>query len=280
MTLKLKRILPAIMLALSFAPPVAADPFDDATAAYTRGDYVTILRLMRPLADQGDLLAQYDLGGMYDNGLGVPQDYIVAAKWYRLSAEQGYVLAQFNLGLLYDRGRGVSQNDDEAVKWYRLAAGQGNASAQLNLGTLYAQGRGVKRDYVSALMWFNLSLAQGEQRAAKARDMAAKLLTLAQIAEAQRLASEWKPSTPRPSQVINQQNLDPFANFNLNATSLTYEPAEPTAAPKQQSSAETLRAGDADNPTASTSKTVPNLDDRFIELPNRRGITTYDLNTV
>ena len=65
-----------------------------------------------------------------------------AIRWYRLSAEQGDASAQFNLGNMYANGEGVPQDDAEAVRWYRLAAEQGNAGAQLNLGNMYANGRG------------------------------------------------------------------------------------------------------------------------------------------
>ena len=53
---------------------------------------------------------------------------------------------------------------------------------------------GVPQDYVLAHMWFNLSAAQGNGDAVKNRDIAAGLMTPDQLAEAQRLAREWKPS--------------------------------------------------------------------------------------
>ena len=95
----------------------AAGPFNDGVAAYERGDYATALRLWRPLAEEGDALAQYNLGLMYGKGEGVPQDDAEAVKWYRLAAEQGFAKAQLNLGFMYARGRGVPQDDAEAVKW-------------------------------------------------------------------------------------------------------------------------------------------------------------------
>jgi hypothetical protein len=70
---------------------------------------------------------------MYDEGQGVAQDYKEAVKWYRLSAEQGDALAQFNLGLMYYEGQGVPQDNKEAVKWWRLSAEQRNERAQVNL---------------------------------------------------------------------------------------------------------------------------------------------------
>ncbi|MCH8039374.1 MAG: sel1 repeat family protein, partial [Nitrospinae bacterium] len=68
-------------LALMLATPVLAG-FQEGVDAYERGDYATALKEFRPLADQGDALAQFNLGIMYYKGQGVPQDYQEAAKWY------------------------------------------------------------------------------------------------------------------------------------------------------------------------------------------------------
>ena len=54
-----------------------------------------------------------------------------AVRWYRLSVEQGFAAAQYNLGLMYAEGNGVPEDDGEAARWYRLSAEQGFASAQL-----------------------------------------------------------------------------------------------------------------------------------------------------
>ena len=84
------------------------------------------------------------------------------------------------------------------MRWYRLAADQGYASAQFNLGVMYGTGEGVPQDYVAAHMWFNLAAAQssGDDREhfVEARETAAALMTSEQIAEAQRLSREWKPT--------------------------------------------------------------------------------------
>jgi len=198
MKLAFKRALAAIMLGLSFAAPAAAAPFEDAIAAYDKGDYATALQLLRPLADRELPMAQHNLGVMYENGLGVTQNYAEAVKWYRKAADQGFASAQLNLGFMYENGLGITQNDAEAVKWYRKASDQGNAIAQSNLGFMYENGLGVPQDYVSAHMWLNLSAAQGNQAAAEDRDKVARLMTPAQLAKAQKLAREWKPTTPSP----------------------------------------------------------------------------------
>ncbi len=79
-----------------------------------------------------------------------------------------------------------------ALKEWRTLAEQGDAIAQYNLGLMYANGRGVPRDYVQARMWFNLAAAQDNETARTLRDKLAKKMTPAQLAEAQRLAREWK----------------------------------------------------------------------------------------
>jgi TPR repeat protein len=108
-------------------------------------------------------------------------------------AEQGVDIFQYLLGLAYEQGKEVPQDYSEAVRWYRLAADQGRSNAQRRLGYMYFRGRGVPRDLIHAHMWLNLSAAQGDTIAQEGRDMVAQRMTSVQIAEAQRLAREWKP---------------------------------------------------------------------------------------
>jgi TPR repeat protein len=112
-------------------------------------------------ANAGDAMAQYNLGVVYDDGHGVPEDDVEAVKWYRLAAEQGVADAQYNLGLMYYNGTGVPQDYAEAVKWFRLAAEQGIANAQYTLGAMYANREGVPQDYAEAVKWFRLAAEQG-----------------------------------------------------------------------------------------------------------------------
>ncbi len=85
-----------------------------------------------------------------------------------------------------------------ALSELRALAEKGNANAQFFLGFMYDAGRGVPQDYVQAHMWFDLAASKfspGEDRdkAVKYRDRVAKMLTPAQISEAQKLALEWRP---------------------------------------------------------------------------------------
>ena len=107
-------------LALLLAAPAAGQDFSKGLETYDRGVYATALREWRPLAEQGDAVAQYNLGLMYGNGQGVPQDYAEAVKWYRLAAAQGNAGAQYNLGLMYGNGQGVPLNNIKAYMWWAL----------------------------------------------------------------------------------------------------------------------------------------------------------------
>ncbi len=172
--------------------------FYKGVAAYNSGDYATALRELRPLAEQGMVDAQLNLAVMYNNGEGVPQDYTEAERWYRKAAEKRYAEAQFSIGLMYYKGLGVPQDYAEAVKWYRKAAEQGYARAQNDLGVMYYDGHGLPQDYAHAYKWFNLAASrfpagEGRDIAVKNRGIAAERMTPAPIAEAERLAAEWKP---------------------------------------------------------------------------------------
>ena len=81
MRVRILRGLMIAMLALAVSTPVVfAGPYEDGRAAYDRGDYATALRLIKPLAAQGDANAQTQLGRMYEKGWGVPKNNKEAIK--------------------------------------------------------------------------------------------------------------------------------------------------------------------------------------------------------
>ena len=166
---------------------------NEARAAYKRGDYATAYKKLKFLAVQGDSIAQCGLGSMYELGKGVPKDLAEAARWFRGASDHGNAMGQFELGAMYVDGQGVPKDYAEASKWFRMAAGQGYVRAQCNLGQMYAEGLGVVQDNIQAFMWFSLAVEQGDPNAQKGLEVVAKQMTPAQIAEAKRLASEWKP---------------------------------------------------------------------------------------
>ena len=136
----------AVLLA---AAPALGD-WDDARAAYYRGDYETAFEEFLPYAQEGDAEAQAMVGVMYQGGYGVRQDLAEAGKWYRRAADQCHAAA---LGML---------------------------------GVLYAQGLGVPLDYIAAYKLLSVSSALGERKASEALDLLVSFMTREQIAEAKR----------------------------------------------------------------------------------------------
>ena len=80
----------AVVVALLFSAGSAWADLDDAKAAAQRGDLATALQELRPLAEQGVPVAQFQLGNMYRLGKGVPKNDAEAVKWWRKAAEQGH----------------------------------------------------------------------------------------------------------------------------------------------------------------------------------------------
>ena len=151
-----------------FVTPTWAD-FEAGMDAYSRGDYATALREWRPLAERGHAGAQYNLGMLYDFRKGVPQDFATARQWYEKAAAQGHAGAQNNLGGLYEFGHGVTRNDVLAYMWYHIAAHSTDDT------------------------WRDV--------AAENRDEIADGMTSAQIAEAKKMAKEWRPTAQRSGNI-------------------------------------------------------------------------------
>lgn len=150
-----------LVLVLAFIPAqVLAGPWEDSMAAYKNQDYLTVLRLVRPLAERGEARAQFVVGSFYQNGLGVSKDYQQAIYWYSSAAAQGEFYAQSMLGLMHEDGQGVPKDAQQAYFWYLLAATKGNAVV------------------------------------IEARDRLEAELTPQQRADAQTKARNWKPTKP------------------------------------------------------------------------------------
>lgn len=118
----------------------------------------------------------------------------------RERAAKGDAEAQFNLAKMYETGRsGYKKDYAQAEHWYRLAANQGDIYAQASLAILYRFGKGVQQNYVEAYKWFYLATAHSrgpdQESIQELQNATAARMNPAQIAEARRLASEWRPKT-------------------------------------------------------------------------------------
>jgi len=190
-------IMAALPLVMGAAALAWADDVADCANMETmlKAAPATVVSACRRLAEQDNAHAEDQLGRMYYEGLGVPQDYTEAAKWWHKAADQGNAVAQYNLAVMHYFGQAMPQDYAMAAKLYLEAAEQGDAYAEYDLGRMYRNGRGVPQDYVQAYMWWNLAAAQGDTEAAKQRDMIAARMTPSQISQGRALAAARKPTT-------------------------------------------------------------------------------------
>jgi len=184
---------------------VKADQSDEDKVAHQIGNYQKVLekwlfRQMRSGSQPGQPLHKFHRAYR-------ARKYQKAFELIKPFAERGFTPAQVYLGFMYNNGQGVAKDHTEAAKWYRKAAMLRLTNAQNLLGTMYAQGQGVSKDYVQAYKWFSLvaSYSQGREHdeAVRNRNVIKKMMTPAQVAEAQKLVRKWKPKTRKE---LSQQN--------------------------------------------------------------------------
>ena len=140
--------------------------------------------------------AEYDLGGFYQFGRGVPIDKAKAAEWTGKAAEAGLPEAEVEYGVMLFKGEGVAVDEQRAAKMFRLSAEQGNPVAQNRLARLYANGVVVgPADPVQAAKWHLLAREAGVSDFTL--DLMLAKLTPEQRAAADKAAASWRRRTPR-----------------------------------------------------------------------------------
>lgn len=122
-------------------------------AAFDKRDFSTALRLLSPLADRGDPIAQYFVGVMYLRGFGIEADPSRAVVLLSGAATAGIADAQNYVAAFYRRGDHVQKDYAQAMQWYLLAARQDYQNAQYRIALLYDQNDYGSRDIKLAYMW-------------------------------------------------------------------------------------------------------------------------------
>src|SRR3569623_1205743 len=150
-------VLAAAAATFAAAPGAAWADVKAGVEAWQRGDFAAAVAEWRPLADQGDPDAQYNLGQAYKMGRGVPADLRIAQTWYEKAAQQGHPQAAANLGLI------LFQNGEKqkAMPWLRMAADADDPRAEYVLGTALFNGDIAGKDWVRAYAMMSRAAAQG-----------------------------------------------------------------------------------------------------------------------
>lgn len=188
------------------ALPASATTFQQGLQAIDRADYRTAHQAFEPLAKRGDIDAHYELGKLYLDGKGVPKDesralghFEAAARpWaVRATHKRGHPDAQYHAGVMYRDGVGTVPGARKAYEYLRASARQGHASAKLALSAMYLNGTGTKAEAGQAYVWARLAAGgatgEFEARAKSGADEAAKRLSPAERAQADRTIAAWRP---------------------------------------------------------------------------------------
>ena len=154
----------ALCAAVLAAPQARGADFFEAYDAFQRGDYEEARAAWSTLALAGDVDAQFNLGALYENGLGVEEDAEQAARWYRAAASRRLDLARLALARLQRVGALEPDPDEDQIKLLEAAARRGLAEAQFELGVAYDRGLGVTQNHATAAGWYQRAAEQGPDR--------------------------------------------------------------------------------------------------------------------
>lgn len=158
------KLLGTFLLSTVLSMPVWAG-LTEAVQAFEKADYDASYPEMLALANEGNPVAAYYLGRMYDEGLGVKADTTAALRYFE-QADKGYNSdATVQLGLKALRGEGLTKNTDLGIQYLKKAAYAGNENALYELGTLYENGDGVEKNYTYAFGFFYMAALKGEKKA-------------------------------------------------------------------------------------------------------------------
>jgi hypothetical protein len=190
-----------------------AGQIEDGETALKSHDYQTALKILQPLADQGNANAQVILGRLYEHYQGRtvydeddtgPWNIIESRKWFLKAALQGNAEAEAALGKFYYHQLGVRRDYTEAAKWFRKAADQGNPLGDLYLGAMYTRGEGVEKDDAEAYFWYSLSEAYSKLKQPQQNSTQVALrLTSEQKSAVDKRVADWLKAHPVPAPATN-----------------------------------------------------------------------------
>ena len=143
-----------IFFCLSNAGILRADAYLRGFQALEHRDYKKALYYLSLFAANGDSKANYNLGIMYREGLGVEKNDVQSLIHFIEAAENGHMLGNYAVGLAFLMGKGSNVDAEAAIHYFSEAALLGHAISPIEIGGLYFRGRLVKKNLVSAHFWW------------------------------------------------------------------------------------------------------------------------------
>ncbi|MFD2205792.1 tetratricopeptide repeat protein [Kiloniella antarctica] len=159
-------IVISVLIASFFGGGISfAQDLQKGAQAFFEKNYDVAYQELMPLAEEGEPMAEFLIGSMYSEGLGLPQDRKTGFVWMRRAADHGNVYAQALIGAMYRYGKGIPKDYDKAFKYFSLAADQGSEAALHGLAGLYHHGLGVEQDADKAISLYKHSAEAGMEDA-------------------------------------------------------------------------------------------------------------------
>ncbi len=201
MKINLPGIVTALVLTFSvaFAGPASAD-IDQGFAALQAGQFDEARAVFTAEAEEGNVIGEFMLGVMAEQGFGQAQDTAQAVSWYKSAADKGMASAAFNLSRFYMHGNGTAKDIGKAHDYLLQAAESGHGKAMHNLGQLYQEGALGNPDLAESLKWYSAAathLSNADRAVAVTSiDDLHKLMTADQIQDGDARYKAWIAEHP------------------------------------------------------------------------------------
>ena len=129
--------------------------------------YKEAIKWFELASQNGNINSIFQLGIMYHQGKGVPQNYKKAMEFFKAAASQKSMPnSRYNVAFMYARGEGVFTDHKEAIRWHESAVEIGSLKSLFALGLYYYFGKkGVSQDYKKAFEYFKLAAQKGNSDA-------------------------------------------------------------------------------------------------------------------
>ena len=180
--------------------------------------YRMAIEQLEPLADSGNAEAQYLLGALIHDGMGIKRNINRATKLFSQAADGGSSKAQFQYGLMLMEGRDIKKDKPEGRKYMKMAALQGVSAAMHNLGYYHQEGEGGPQDYVAAYTWFELAVRNGAYYSEAFRDLLPQVLLDREIKEAIKRADTISQQFTETNQSSDEKPQKPVATKRVVGT--------------------------------------------------------------
>lgn len=123
-------------------------------------DMNNIIKLYEDAINNNNYKAMYLLGDKYYSGYKIEQDYDLAMFYFKMAARFNYGRAEFNIGKMYEEGLGIIKSSEKAIEWYKLASTHGEVQALVSMADIYSD----KKEFNTAFKLYNMAYENYENK--------------------------------------------------------------------------------------------------------------------